>query len=82
MWDSERDFGEVSVDEQGWGQGDAPEMGGCDGSYEIAEAFYSRWRGFVSGLSFGWVDEYNVNEVREKKNDVRTVVGTRGRFNR
>lgn len=64
VWEAERDWGQVSSDGSGWGQGDAPELGWGSDSYETADAFYSSWSGFVSGLSFGWVDEYNVNEVR------------------
>lgn len=68
VWDSESEWGEVSSDARNtnvrWGQGDAPEMGGSTSTYEVAEEFYSSWSAFVSGLSFGWVDEYNVNEVR------------------
>lgn len=67
VWDSERDWGEVSSSDNRngtvWGQGEAPSMGGSNGSYEMADDFYGSWSGFVSGLSFGWVDEYNVNEV-------------------
>lgn len=74
VWEAERDWGEVSSDAGStshnnngrWGQGDAPEMGGSTASYETAEAFYFGWSGFVSRLSFGWVDEYNVNEVRHQ----------------
>lgn len=42
-------------------------MGGANDGFETAEKFYSSWSAFVSGLSFGWVDEYNVNEVISKK---------------
>lgn len=38
-------------------------MGGSKDTFETADAFYGSWSSFVSGLSFGWVDEYNVNEV-------------------
>lgn len=41
--------------------------------YEVAEAFYSSWSGFVSELSFGWVDEYNVNEVRRAAEQAEQV---------
>lgn len=67
VWDSERDWGEVSSSDNRdgtvWGQGEAPPMGRSKDSYETADSFYGSWSGFVSGLSFGWVDEYNVNEV-------------------
>lgn len=78
VWDSERDWGEVSSDEKRWGQGDAPEMGRSTDGYETAEAFYSGWSGFVSSLSFGWVDEYNLNEVSRPSNSPggQLVLGT------
>ncbi len=74
MWESERDWGEAPSSSSGgngsgsskgggWGHGDPPSMGESKDGYETADAFYSSWAGFVSGLSFGWVDEYNVNEV-------------------
>lgn len=71
VWDSERDWGEVSSQNgKGagggtavWGQGEPPSMGGSKDRYETADLFYGSWSGFVSGLSFGWADEYNVNEV-------------------
>lgn len=47
-----------------WGKGEAPEMGRGNDPHDVPDAFYSSWSGFLSGLSFGWVDEYNVNEVR------------------
>ena len=65
VWESERDWGEASSAEGGWGRGDAPEMGRSTDAYEVAEAFYSSWSEFVSRLSFGWVDDYNINEVRK-----------------
>ncbi|CAM9198886.1 unnamed protein product, partial [Ectocarpus sp. 8 AP-2014] len=67
VWDAERDWGEASSDGSGWGQGSLPEMGGSKDSYETAEEFYGTWSGFVSGLSFGWVDEYNVNEAENRR---------------
>ncbi|CAN0285382.1 unnamed protein product [Ectocarpus sp. 6 AP-2014] len=67
VWDAERDWGEASSDGIGWGQGSSPEMGGSKDSYETAEEFYGTWSGFVSGLSFGWVDEYNVNEAENRR---------------
>lgn len=70
VWDSERDWGEVSSgNSKGagsgivWGKGEPPSMGGSKDSYETADRFYGSWSSFVSVLSFGWVDEYNVNEV-------------------
>lgn len=65
VWERERDWGEAGATPgtESWGNGDPPEIGRSTDGYETAEAFYTRWSGFVSGLSFGWVDEYNVNEV-------------------
>ncbi|CAM9177998.1 unnamed protein product, partial [Hapterophycus canaliculatus] len=70
VWDSERDWGEVSSSSSSsmrgglrWGQGEPPSMGGSRDPFETADAFYGAWSSFVSRLSFGWVDEYNVNEV-------------------
>lgn len=79
VWEAEQDWGDLdsSPDAAGesasggrsaggritWGKGEAPSMGRGDDPYEVAEAFYSSWSSFASGLSFGWVDEYNVNEV-------------------
>lgn len=65
VWERERDWGEPAAapGEESWGNGDPPEIGRSTDGYETAEAFYNRWICFVSGMSFGWVDEYNVNEV-------------------
>lgn len=79
VWEAEQDWSDLdsSPDATGekasggrsgggritWGKGEAPRMGRGNDAYEVAEAFYSSWSAFASGLSFGWVDEYNVNEV-------------------
>lgn len=69
VWEAEKEWGDVDSSADAgrhhvWGKGEAPEMGGSQDSFETANAFYSAWNGFASGLSFGWVDDYNVNEVR------------------
>lgn len=67
VWDAEREWSDSDVHDGGgehwWGRGDAPDLGGSRDSFEMADVFYSKWSGFVSGLSFGWEDEYNLNEV-------------------
>lgn len=75
VWDAERDWGEASSDGSGWGQGSPPEMGGSKDSYETAEEFYGTWSGFVSELSFGWEDEYNVNEVSGQQRQASRLAG-------
>lgn len=75
VWEAEKEWGDFeSVSGSdiangggggggGCGKGEAPKMGLSGDSYEVADAFYASWSTFVSRLSFGWVDEHNVNEV-------------------
>lgn len=73
VWDAEKEWADLASDsggagaagENAWGRGNPPDMGGSQDPFETADAFYSRWSGFVSGLSFGWVDDYNLNEVSD-----------------
>ncbi|CAN0191536.1 unnamed protein product [Scytosiphon promiscuus] len=75
VWESEREWGEVSSSASSssgggrlrWGQGEPPSMGGSKDTFETADAFYGSWSTFVSGLSFGWVDEYNINEAENRR---------------
>ncbi|CAM9196423.1 unnamed protein product [Discosporangium mesarthrocarpum] len=66
----ERVFQEIWVNEadvRSKGEPQPPHMGNHDSPYAQAADMYSFWESFVTKLTFGWVDEYNLSEAPNRK---------------